>query len=189
MPSKNVLYSLFYLALLLIISGCASKPGFDIQQPDWEINGKLAVREPQRSTTLLFNWQQKNDHYLIHLMNPLGQIQLTLVGNKQYASAVDSKGTIHQAKNAEQLLLHLTGWHFPIQSAQLWLQGKADESASKLQYDEQQLSALQSLQWQVTLSHYRPIGGQLLPHRLRIQQEDGLLTLTLIIKQHAYARP
>jgi|SRR5690554_3947844 len=189
MPNKKAIHRFIYLATLIIISGCASKPSYEIQQPDWEISGKLAVREPQRSTTLLFNWQQKNDHYLIHLMNPLGQIQLTLVGNKHYANAVDSDGNIHQANNAEQLLLNLTGWQFPIQSAQLWLQGKADKSADKLQYSEQRLSDLQSRQWQVALSHYRPIDGQQLPHRLRIVKEDGLLTLILIIKQHAHFLP
>lgn len=189
MPYKTHLYHFTSILLVLLISACAIKPNIEIQQPDWEINGKLAVREPQRNTTLLFHWQQKKDHYVIHLMNPLGQIQLTLVGNKHYARAVDNEGHDYQSKNAEQLLFSLTGWHFPIQPVLLWLQGQADQFAYALVYNEQQLQSLKSQQWLVNLSHYRQVEGQLLPHRIRIEQEDGLLTLTLIIKQHAYFLP
>lgn len=186
---QNPLYRLAYIAIVLLLSACASKPSIEIQQPDWEINGKLAVREPTRNTTMLFHWQQKKDHYVIHLMNPLGQIQLSLVGNKRYASAIDNKGQHYQSKNAEQLLYNLTGWHFPIQSAPYWLQGKADTFATQVIYDKQQLSELKSLAWRVAFSRYRNVDDQALPHRILIEQEDGLLTLTLIIKQHAHFIP
>lgn len=179
------LYKVLPLSLMLIsllLSACASKPKFQLHEPEWEMSGKLAVQEKTRNTKLLFRWQQEKERYLIHLMNILGQIELTLLADKHLAAVMASNGKVYQANNADELMQGLTGWHFPVEVMRLWLQGKPDAQAQQLQYDQLgQLTALQSLGWQVEFSQYK----EALPYRLRLTHAESELSVIVIIKQHA----
>lgn len=181
---------LLTLLLLCVLTACTSTPDIRISEPDWEIAGKIGIREPQRSTSLLFNWQQQQDRYVIHLLNTLGQIQLTLTGDQHHALAISPDGKKRRAATPEILLLDMTGWHFPLQSARYWLQGQTDNPAAAATRDNSgKLTALASGEWQVAFSQYKPVGAQQLPHHLQLQHDSDPLRLTLLIKTHAAFTP
>lgn len=178
------------IALALLISACASTPDSNLSDPDWEISGKIGIREPARSTTLLFNWQQQEERYVIHLMNSLGQVELTLIGNTSEARAIRPNGKTYKASTPDALLLQLTGWHFPLAQARFWLQGLPTGTEFQVQHDsEQRLTQFHSDEWQAQLSQYRTVEQSQLPHRLILQHDKDSLRLTLLIKNHAVFTP
>lgn len=178
------------LGLCYLLSACANKPITELDQPDWEINGKLGIREAQHSNTLLFNWQQQDQRYVIHLMNTLGQIELTLTGDQQQAIAIRPDGTLRKAATPESLLLQLTGWHFPISDARLWLQGKSSGNEYDITLNaEQQPASFHAGDWQVHLSQYKKVAESQLPYRLQLQHHNNSLRLTILIKHHAAFTP
>lgn len=190
MSHFKLIASSLMVSCLLLLTACATPPASTaISEPDWEISGKIGIREPgSRPNTLLFNWQQQQARYVIHLFNSIGQIQLTLSGNGQQATAIQPNGETHIADSPEALLLQLTGWYFPVSSARHWLQGRTDGHEHAIAYNDQALpEQFTALQWHVTLNNYQPVQNKPLPHRIRLQQDQ--LTLTMIISDHARFTP
>jgi len=172
----------YRLSLSLIfcytLASCSFTPEqTHIIEPDWEISGKIGIKEnSHRASASLFQWQQKDNQYVIYLFNTLGQTQLTLSGNNRYARIETMDGETSTANTPEELLEQVTGWHFPISSMRYWIQGK-----------DGNLDTFNTVQWQASIQQYKPVAKQLLPHRIKLQQDD--LKITLIIKQHANFNP
>lgn len=177
------------LLLALLITGCATQPDTYISEPDWEISGKIGIREPQHSTSLLFNWQQQQDRYVIHLLNSLGQIQLTLTGDSKHAIATSPDGKIRRAATPETLLHDMTGWSFPVSASRWWLQGQPGNSINTVYDAQNRLTRLSAGHWQVSLDRYRETGDNELPYRLQLQHDSDTLKITLLIKHHAVFTP
>lgn len=158
-------------------------------KPDWEISGKIGARESTlRSTSSMFQWRQKADHYNIFLFNSLGQIQLSISGNNRKAVAQQPDGKTMTAKTPEDLLQQLTGWYFPVSSARYWLQGLTQGNESSIQRSaEGHLTSFNTTQWTVSLSNYQTVEGAFLPHKLKLDQDK--LHITLVIKDHARFTP
>lgn len=174
----------------LLLGGCAFTPPSDlITNPDWQISGKIGIREPDvHATVLLFKWQQQDDRYLIHLFNTLGRLELTLSGDSTFARAESSDGKVAHADNAEELLHKITGWSFPVTNARYWLQGQTTGNESDIHLNEHNKPATFSTStWQVALDRYKDVDGKILPHRIKLDGND--LTLTLIVKDHAAFTP
>lgn len=174
------------ISLVFILAACASKPQLSLKQPDSEISGKLAVREANRNTTMLFRWLQKKDQHIIYLMSILGQTQLTLFGDAHRAGALDTTGHTYYADSPEELLFAFTGWHFPLLQAKQWLQGQTTANISEINYDETgQVSSFISPPWHIQFSQYRLHNEHLQPHKIQIKHQEESLTLTFIIKKYA----
>ena len=177
-------------ALCCLISACATT-GFDssLENPDWEIAGKIGARENAlRSTSSMFQWRQKDDRYVIYLFNTLGQVQLTLSGNARKTMAQQPDGKTYQADSPEQLLMELTGWYFPVSSARFWLQGQTQGHEENIvRSPEGFITGFQTRQWNVSLASYQAVDGVFLPHRLKLDQDK--LHITLVIKDHARFTP
>ena len=106
----------FFLLCCFLFSSCTSLPTQDniLERPDWEISGKIGIQEKSvRSDSSLFQWRQKDDQYLIHLMNGFGHIGLTIYGNNDKVHAQTAKGESYSSDTPEELLKNITGWHFP----------------------------------------------------------------------------
>ncbi len=176
-------------ALCCLITACAT-PQFDshMDNPDWEISGKIGIRDNTQATSSIFQWRQKDDHYAIFLLNHLGQIQLTITGNKKIAIAQQPDGKTEKAKTPEELLKKLTGWYFPVTSARFWLQGIPQGGESDIQRsNEGFLTQFNTREWHADLSNYKAVDGVFLPHKIKLEQAK--LSITLIVKQHAHFTP
>lgn len=144
------------LLLSLLLFACAAKPTTTLRNPDWERSGKIALQDAQQSASLLYHWQQQGDSYIIHLMNPLGKVELLLKGKNGLVSAQTADGTKHQANNAEDLLLELSGWAFPVRHAQYWLDGQADPEGKDLEVNNDlNLVRFRSGNWLIELGKYK----------------------------------
>lgn len=177
-------------AFCCLLAACAS-PRFDsnMADPDWEISGKIGVRETAlRATSSIFQWRQKDDQYAIFLLNNLGQIQLTITGNRKTALAQHPDGKTEKAKTPEELLEKLTGWYFPVTSARYWLQGLPQGNETGIQRsNEGFLTHFSTKEWQAELGNYKAVDGVFLPHKIKLEQ--ATLSITLVVKQHAHFIP
>lgn len=176
------------LCVISLLSACsAPKPKIQLPEPDWEVSGKIGVRENMlRATSSLFSWKQQEQHYVIHVFTSLGQPQFTLFGNASFAQLQTAEGDVRSAATAEELLEQITGWSFPVSATRLWLEGKLQGSETALQYDEAgQLTAFQLDNWQVNLNHYKPVGNSEYPHKITLHNDH--LKLTIIIKDYVHA--
>lgn len=178
---KTLQHICLLLACSLLIA-CAAKPTKQLRSPDWERSGKVAIQDEQQHTTLLYHWQQADEDYIIHLMNPLGKIELLLQGKNGKVSAQAADGKTHQANDAEQLLYQLTGWSFPIHDAQFWLDGKAGPKGTDLETNNDlNLVRFNSDEWQVELSRYK----NQKPSRVTAEHQNLPLRVQLINKHYA----
>lgn len=177
-------------ACCCLLAACAT-PHFDnnLSHPDWEISGKIGVRESAtRATSSMFQWRQQDDRYAIFLLNSIGQIQLTITGNNKQAKAQQPDGKTTTAKTPEELLQKLTGWYFPVTASRYWLQGQTQGTETDILHLENGfLYQFQSNPWKAVLSNYKSVDGVFLPHKIQLSQDK--LSLTLIVKQHAHFTP
>lgn len=167
--------------LSLFLVACASKPTSQLRHPDWERSGKIAIQDEQQNISLLYHWQQQDDNYVIHLMNPMGKIELLLKGWHEQANAQTADGQTYQADTPEELLQELSGWLFPITHAQYWIEGQAGPDSDSLEVNnELNLVRFKSQDWLVELGNYKDQK----PRRIKISHQSTPLRLQMIIKNY-----
>lgn len=179
------LASLLLVSSTLLIAACSTPNVKDqLNQPDWQVSGKIGIRESMlRATSSLFQWKQQDDLYVIYVFNTLGQPQFTLQGNEHLAHLEVADGSEATARNAETLLEQLTGWSFPVEATRQWLQGQLQGNETDVSYNaQQQLTGFMMEDWQVELGRYKPVGNNIYPHRVKLKNEK--ITLTIIIKDY-----
>jgi len=171
---------------LLFLHACSTQSiNTTIDNPNWEVAGKIAIRETNgKSNTQLFNWRQNSANYAIFLSNTMGQTQLTIAGNASKAIAQQADGKTYQARTAEELLLDLTGWELPIHRIQQWLRGELSDQETQHIYGEDGLIAFSSQGWDISLSQHRAVSGHILPHKMLLQKHQ--ITVILIIKNYVH---
>lgn len=182
---KRSLSALFFSFALLLLNACSQTPIQEtLEQPDWTIGGKIGFKQSLlKGGSASFTWTQKEQHYIIHLFNPLGRPELSIKGNQHSAYAIKVDGETFRAETPEALMQQITGWSFPVQAVKQWLQGKPFGNESQLTYDDNQhIQSFNTPTWKVRIDKYKPIGDKTFPHRLKLEK-DGL-RLTIIIKQH-----
>ena len=174
---------LFLVTILCTVFACSSqKPKQSFTNPEWEIKGKLGVKRSLFSSgSANFQWQQQGKNYIIHVFNPLGQVQFSLSGNDQKAIYAHSDGTIVMDKNAEALLQRFNHWSLPIDDTSAWIHGKLTGHEQAIIHDKQQrISAFTLGPWHVSWRYKNNVTR---PYRIRMQSDD--VRITLIIKDYA----
>ncbi len=186
LTSFNLKSALTLMLTCCFLASCSTQPILTKdQQADWEISGKIGIREGLlRAKSSIFQWRQQDKNYTIYIFNNLGQPQFTLSGNQTFALIQQADGKSKKATTPEELMQELTGWSFPLQPIRYWSQGKTYGDEQQIKIDNAgHLSQFSTDIWQVTLSHYKTVNQQALPHKIKLKKED--ISLTLIIKQHA----
>lgn len=180
------------LALLLVMSGCASidleplPEGLTDQQPDnwgqhqanlnqltqWRLAGKLAVRQPSDSGTAIINrWIQRGNHYDIGLSSSfLGMGSTRLRGTPDYIDLTMPGGDSYQSGNPEALVEAATGWQLPLSNLTSWIKGMPGNNGRyKLLFDEsEQLALIRQQGWEIRYDRWERFidGYPALPARL-----------------------
>ena len=129
------LFMLTYLALGLLLSGCASLATRDAAQADArrvyhediELSGRLLVlyqqNDKEQSLPGSFEWKQSKDSTLVTLLSPLGQVVATITVDANGATLVQAKQAPKHAQNLDSLMNETLGWPMPITGMRDWLQG------------------------------------------------------------------
>lgn len=180
------------LAVLLVIGGCASveleplPEGLTDQQPEdwleqqsrldqltqWQLSGKLAVRQPSDSGTAIVNhWTQNGKHYDIGLSSSfLGMGSTRLQGTADFIELTMPGGDRYQSGDPEAVVEAATGWQLPLGNLTRWIKGQpGTEGRYRLLFDDQgQLALIRQQGWEIRYDRWNRFvdGYPRLPARL-----------------------
>ncbi|OGT31858.1 MAG: outer membrane lipoprotein LolB [Gammaproteobacteria bacterium RIFCSPHIGHO2_12_FULL_35_23] len=151
---------------------------------NWQINGAVAIRTPQKALSASINWlQQGACCYQLHLFGPLDIGAISLIGSSYEIILKESNGKIYTASNPEQLLQTQLGWQLPLTNLYYWVRGlPAPGISATTTFDKfNHLSSLQQQGWQINYLSYTSVGKNDLPSKIFMQ--NGAISVRLIISQ------
>jgi len=171
--------------LLGLVSGCVSlEPGFDPDELEFRVAGKLAVRNGGEAFSANFVWEHAVSGYQIEFWGPLGQGRTKLVGRLGPASTL----TIHMPDgetisddDVEQLMHQALGWSAPVEVLPEWIRGRTapEWPVAELQRGDDGSLQFEQLGWRVSLNGFREVGGESLPGRLVAKREESRITILM----------
>lgn len=186
------------LALLLVIGGCASvnleplPEGLSDQPPtswaerknrlnqltQWQLTGKLAVRQPSDSGTAIINyWNQQGNIYDIGLSSSfLGMGRTRLRGTPDFIDLTMPDGNRYQSGDPEALVDAATGWQLPLGNLTRWIKGLpgTGDNYQMLFDDQGQLALIRQQGWEIRYDRWNRFieGYPPLPSRLTAIKDD-----------------
>jgi len=189
----NIRLHYWLLALLLVLSGCASnRPDITIDPArgvplselnHWQLKARVAIKTPEENVTASLNWQKNGPLFDFYLSGAFGVTIAHLVQDDVHATLEipDSEKLFHT--NAEQLLQQTLGWQFPIDALSYWVKGlPSHQAGEQVSYDEQgRINQITLNQWQIEFSKYRKFQGYLLPKM--IQAKHPQLSIKVVAKK------
>lgn len=119
----------------------------------WQLQGKLAVRQPSDSGTALINrWTQEGEAYDLALSSSfLGMGRTTLKGVPGFIELTLANGDTYRSADPEALMEAATGWQLPVHSLTWWIRGlPAPEGDFRLLFDTQgKLAMIRQAGWEI----------------------------------------
>ena len=161
------------LAFVLLVSGCATidleplpegltdeKPGNWAEQKQrlnrltqWQLSGKLAVRQPSDSgTAIINNWTQSGNAYDIRLSSSfLGMGSTRLKGTPDFIELTMPGGEVYMSGDPEALVEAATGWQLPLGNLTRWIKGlPGNDGSYRLLFDDEgQLALIRQQGWEI----------------------------------------
>ncbi|OZG70679.1 outer membrane lipoprotein LolB [Hahella sp. CCB-MM4] len=151
----------------------------------WNLQGKLAVRQGDRSDSLVINqWTQIESQFNIHVSSALLGLGATQIeGNPNYIGLLQPDEAPLYSDSPEQLLQETLGWSLPLQSLAYWIKGiPSPEHPAEMQFDSQgQPYILSQSDWQIEFDRFLPFGALLLPHKITLTKGD--IRLKVVVTQ------
>ena len=126
-----------------------------------------------------FDWTHQNQVQTIDVNTPLGNTVGQLCQDGQGVLAVDGKGQVYQAANAEALSEQLLGYALPVQYLDVWANGQWVKNAP---YQILADGRLQQFEWTIT----RRLKEDGTPRILQL--ESPKLSLRLVFDQITYSK-
>lgn len=201
----RLLRSSAVFCLAIVVSACASisqeplPEGLTEQPPSdwaqrysalsnldqWELNGKLAVRQPGENASAVINrWTQNREHYDLHLSSSfLGMGRTELSGSPGFIEIRMANGDEYRSNDPENLITAATGWQLPIDSLVWWVRGLPDPGNDyRLLFEEQgALAEIRQQGWSIRYERWQGFMEDVpdLPARLTARKGDRLVRLVI----------
>lgn len=181
--------------LLLSLAGCASLPPVPVlpvattAPAIFNLNGRIAVRFRDQSSSGAVRWQHSLATDAIALLSPLGQTVTEINRNANGVTLIDSAHKTHQAANAEVLTEDLLGWRLPLSGLSYWVTGQAQPGTpfELVRDTEQRPTQLLQNGWQIDYTGWQDVAGQSLPRKLNLQREG--LQIKLVVDEWVIPTP
>jgi len=137
----NVWWWLLFGYLFAFVSGCASlapqtstdaiktiylqpsSPSAVNPAADFNILGRISIRDRDQSSSGTFRWQHLASSDEILLFTPLGQTIAEITNGPEGVRLITSKLEAFYAKDVESLTEEILGWRMPLSGLQYWIQG------------------------------------------------------------------
>ena len=145
---------------------------------DWNLTGKLAVKQPSDSGTAIINhWLQSGEQYDLSLSSSfLGMGTTRLKGVPGFIELTLSNGDVYQSSDPETLVNTATGWQLPIDSLSWWIRGlPAPDGDFRLLFDDQnRLAIIRQDGWEIRYDRWQSFISDLpsLPARVTALKDD-----------------
>lgn len=170
----------FYLALILLIQGCASHTTAMLTRPQkaeaaaFAFNGRVATRHEGERNSAGVRWTHRGVEDEILLLAPLGQTVARIHGDA-HGVTLETDGKLFAANDAEALTEQVLGWHLPMAGMRYWVLGlPAAGSTADIEHDALgQVTVLRQDGWEIRYLKYAGELADSLPVRLLLQR-DGM---------------
>ncbi len=183
------------LLLALLAAACSPtppRPDIDPQQQwqlrqqqlgqlnRWELSGRLAVLNEDEAWHMNLMWQQRDEHYSLNIIAPLGQGSMRLHGDAVQVMLQTDEGETLNASSPEELLLQHLGWKVPVSALRYWVLGLPAPGEYVPTLDEfGRLSKLQQAGWEIAFLDYQPRPGGELPRKVFINNHQVRVKLVI----------
>lgn len=185
------------LLLPLWLAACATQQALVIDDPDWlrheqsvsalqdwELQGRLTVRESGNTDTVNINWQQLGDSFDLRLFGSLGLGAVRVHGTSRSVTVEKSGEETVTLPGLGAVTREYFGYEFPTAELLYWIRGlPAPRRAGTPTFDANGMLATltqrdaSGLAWELSFDRYRPLAGAAvetyLPGRI-IARRDGL---------------
>lgn len=152
-------------------------------QTHWQVLGKISLRNAQESVTGLMNWQQSGDEFNVVISGPFGQGTTRLKGSETFAELyLPNQEAVYRSDSAEQLMVEMIGWSFPVNHLTYWVKGiPAPAPSEAMAQDELGLiTGFKQHGWRIELKRYfRSDDNQWLPGLIKLKGYDQTITLAV----------
>lgn len=144
----------------------------------WQLNGKLAVKQPSDSGTAVINqWRQHGERYDLSLSSSfLGMGTTRLKGVPGFIELTLPNGDTYRSSEPESLVAAATGWNLPIDNLTWWIRGlPAPDGDFRLLFDEtNHLAILKQNGWEIRYDRWQGFIDDLppLPARITALKDD-----------------
>lgn len=171
---------------LLLLAACSTVPdkppppsvlAANGQLEQWQLSGKIGLRNGSEGHSAYLNWRQCGQHYDIRLTGPLGQGAAHLVGDEHQARLDTSDQQRYFAATAEQLLAQHFGWTLPVSQLFYWVRGiPTPDQAHRLLPET---SGFQQDQWRLSFPRLIAVEHYQLPAKAVAEQAPYKVTLVI----------
>ncbi|WP_029653037.1 lipoprotein insertase outer membrane protein LolB [Marinobacter daepoensis] len=144
----------------------------------WQLSGKLAVKQPSDSGTAVINqWRQQGERYDLSLSSSfLGMGTTRLKGVPGFIELTLANGDTYRSSEPESLVAAATGWNLPIDNLTWWIRGlPAPDGDFRLLFDEtNHLAILKQNGWEIRYDRWQGFVDDLppLPARITALKDD-----------------
>lgn len=210
-----MLRALCLTLLALLLGACASAPPGEGDRSqgrgevrDFTLNGRLALRQPERSDLLLMEWRHQGDRDRIALSTPLGgQVALLEEQPGHVRLTVPDRKPV-EAADDDALMQSLLGYSLPVGRLSAWVlgrvpvQGSADSAdplamgtaapdapaqpAGTTAPGADRVQHFAQAGWNGSLQRWRPVGESSLPGLITVARQG--LQLRLVVDQWTVVR-
>lgn len=180
------------LALLVLLAGCVPAPvrGPDaallaaqaaheaalVAEPDWRLEGRLAVRAGGEGGSGRLDWRQQGDEFRVRLTAPVTGRGWALEGGPGTARLDGLDGGPLAGDDPEALLAAATGWEIPLAALGWWVRGGRAPGPAELAFGpDGRLASLQQQGWTV---EYREWDGDR-PRRVFARRGEASVRLVV----------
>ncbi|MEC7816306.1 MAG: lipoprotein insertase outer membrane protein LolB [Pseudomonadota bacterium] len=154
---------------------------------EWQLTGKLAVKQPSDSGTAVINrWNQDGEAYDLSLSSSfLGMGRTELKGMPGFIELSLPDGETYTSSDPEALVEAATGWSLPINSLSWWIRGlPAPEGDYRLLFDDQnQLAMIKQSGWEIRYDRWNEFVADLPALPARITALKGDRRVRVVISQ------
>ncbi len=184
-----VLYKLLFLNVFLcfLCVGCVSRPFDAVRAGDFELKGKVAVKDAGDNFTARIHWRQQGDQFRIDLWGPLGQGRVQLLGSHAHIALLDGKGRIVTQGPQDSVMREQLGWSMPLDVLPAWVRGepKSGIPSSDLELADGVVRSFRQLDWLVTYGPYQSVESERevrsLPRKITV--ENAVTRVRLVISE------
>lgn len=141
----------------------------------WVLNGRMALHEGDRHWQANVHWRQAGEAFDMQIYAAFGRPVGRLQGDEQGVSFTTREGETYFARDADELLHRVVGWHLPVQGLRHWVLGLPSPGRP---VEVQNLDAAGRLHtlvqdgWTVRYRRHDETRQPALPDRLELEFED-----------------
>jgi outer membrane lipoprotein LolB len=151
---------------LALIAGCAQLPAPGVEAPEFELNGRIAVRYRDEATSAAILWRHRSAGDELLISGPLGQgvARITREGETVTLTTASEE---YRAADAESLTERVLGYRLPLAGLADWVRARPWPlgPAALAEYDlDGRLAVLEQSGWRIEYLEY----SGALPARLRL---------------------